>query len=377
MHLYYQRAPIYSVLLTISVLLNSCTSNKQIDIWFNAEQDFDVQEIFNSERFPNIVTATDGSLLATWGRTKVVAKRSEDGGETWSEEIVIADPGFHGGGTTVDENTGNIFAFVEESHPVAPLHIYISKDHGKTWSEHNYELLPDANGNTPAMHLNEHGTTLMRGEYAGRIIRPSRYYGKTNDRSEWPEHYTNAIYSDDGGDTWKTSNPFPANGTGEATLVELSDGTIYYNSRRHLSTDGLNPKMRHIAWSKDGGETWGDLTVSDELPDGDQNRDYGLMAGLVRLPIDGRDILLFSNIESMEGRHHGTVWASFDGGKTWPVKRLVDEGSFAYSSLTVGREGTASEGMINLCYESDGGAKVARFNMAWLLDGKDWQVFIN
>jgi sialidase-1 len=31
------------------------------------------------------------------------------------------------------------------------------------------------------------------------------------------------------------------------------------------------------------------------------------------------------------------VWASFDGGKTWPVKRLVDEGSFAYSSLVTGR----------------------------------------
>ena len=93
------------------------------------------------------------------------------------------------------------------------------------------------------------------------------------------------------------------------------------------------------------------------------------MAGLVRLPVYGRDILIFSNIESLEGRHHGTVWGSFDGGKTWPVKRLVQEGSFAYSSLNAGRPGTKSEGWIYLNFES-GGSKVARFNLSWLLKGE-------
>ena len=91
------------------------------------------------------------------------------------------------------------------------------------------------------------------------------------------------------------------------------------------------------------------------LPDGDQVRDYGLMAGLVRLPGKGKDVLIFSNIESPSGRHHGTVWASFDGGKTWPVKRLVFDGGFAYSSLTAGRPSTPSEGWIYLLFE--GGPK--------------------
>lgn len=366
----------FFLLMITFALLFSCQSNKQLDIWTDQNEQFEVQQVFSSERFPNIVAAMDGSLLATWGNSKVVAKRSEDGGITWGDEVVIADPGFHGGGTTVDEGTGNIFVFVEEGHPVAPIHVYVSKDNGKTWSEQSTKITADLNSNMPAMHMNEHGITLKKGDYAGRLIRPSRYYGKTNDRSEWLEHYTNAIYSDDNGQTWKTSNPFPANGTGEATLVELYDGTIYYNSRRHLSTDGLNPKMRHTAWSKDGGHTWEGLAVSEELPDGDQNRDYGLMAGLTRLPIEGYDILLFSNIESEEGRHHGTVWVSFDGGQSWPIKRLVDEGSFAYSSMTVGREGTPSEGMIYLIYESDGGAKVAKFNLTWLLNGKDLKEYL-
>lgn len=361
------------------IMLTSCKNRNQIAVWSGTSEKFEIQRIFDSERFPNIVVARDGSLVATWGSSKVVAKRSEDGGKTWGSEITIADPGFQGGGTTVDEETGSIFAFVEEGHPVSPVHIYISKDNGKTWSEHDAKILPDKNGNMPAMHMNEHGISLKNSKYSGRMIRPSRYYGKKNDRSEWPIHYTNAIYSDDRGSTWKTSEPFPANGTGEAALVELSDGTIYYNSRRHLSTDGLNPRMRYIAWSNDGGVTWEDLSVSTELPDGAQYRDYGLMGGLTRIPLEKHDILLFSNIISGSkeiGRTNGHVWVSFDGGKTWPLKKRIDKGSFAYSSMVAGRNGTPSEGMIYLFYESDGGAKIAAFNLRWLLGGKDLSDFL-
>jgi len=60
--------------------------------------------------------------------------------------------------------------------------------------------------------------TLQRGQYAGRLIRPTRFYGKGNDKNQ-------------------TSEPLPAYGSGEAALVQLSDGTIYYNSHRHKSTD--------------------------------------------------------------------------------------------------------------------------------------------
>ena len=109
--------------------------------------------------------------------------------------------------------------------------------------------------------------------------------------------------------------------------------------------------------------------MCEVLPDGAQDTGYGLMGGLVRLPVKDRDILIFSNIESPSGRHHGTVWASFDGGKTWPLKRLVTAGSFAYSSLDAGRPGTKSEGWIYLLSEG-GGANVARFNLSWVLKGE-------
>ena len=65
------------------------------------------------------------------------------------------------------------------------------------------------------------------------------------------------------------------------------------------------------------------------------------------------DILLYSNLDSEAGKMPAqvggstrefsekvTVWASFDGGRTWPVKRLVHDGPGAYSTLAVGRSGT-------------------------------------
>lgn len=367
--------PILAILF-LGTFLSSCATGKKNVFWAKGEATFDVQQIFSDERFPNVVVGTDGTVLASWGREKYRVRRSEDGGKTWGPEILVAQPGFQGGGTLVDENTGDILLFVEEHHPIAPLTVYRSKDQGKTWSPEQVEIRPNSMGHVPAMHMNERGITLKYGQYAGRLIRATRYYDGGNDRAYWDNHYTNAIYSDDGGKTWQASEPFPANGTGEAAIEELSNGTLYYNSRRHKSTDGLNPRRRYSAYSQDGGKTWENLSLIEALPDGDQARDYGLMGGLVRLPIEGQDILIFSNIESPEGRTNGTVWASFDGGKTWPVKRQVEPGSFAYSSMTAGRPGTPSEGLIYLLYESDGGAKLARFNLAWVTNGRDWKEFV-
>ncbi len=374
----------------LALFSSSCNTSVNNPFWGDGEEQFEVQQIFSGERFPNVVVAADGTVVATWGRENFRVRRSEDGGKTWGNEITVAKPGFQGGGTTVDENSGDILVFVEEGHPVAPLHVYKSQDDGKTWIEEEIEILPNSLGHIPSMHMNEHGITLEKGEYAGRLIRATRYYGGGNGREFWDEHYTNAMFSDDGGKTWQASEPFPAMGTGEAAIAELSDGTLYYNSRRHKSTDGRNPRMRYIAQSYDGGQTWEDLSVSDVLPDGAQHTDYGLMAGLVRLPVNGHDILLFSNIDvpadqkdedvpfelRTSRRFNGTVWASFDGGKTWPVKRVVDEGSFAYSSLTAGRKGTPSEGWIYLLYESDGGAKMARFNLPWVTEDRNWKEFL-
>jgi len=335
---------------------------------FLGEPKLDMQQVYKGGRFPNVLVAVDGTVLAFWNGVKV--RRSEDGGRTWGPEIMVGK-GFMGGGAVVNDANGEILAFVEKHHPPAPLTVYRSKDRGKTWAPMEVVIKPDTNGNVPSMHMNEHGITLRHGKHKGRLLRPARHYAGRNHRSKWPEHYTTAIYSDDGGKTWRTSDPFPAFGTGEAAVAELADGRVYYNSRRHWAPEGANPRKRWTAWSNDGGESWKDLSICQVLPDGPQNTNYGCMGGLVRLPIRDKDILIYSNCDSPGGRNRGTVWASFDGGKTWPLKRLVHEGGFAYSSLNAGRPATKSEGWIYLNFEGGpkGGSTVARFNLSWLLKG--------
>ncbi len=383
---------VFVPIFAFAALLFSCNEQTTTDQQTAEEPFLEIQQLFDDERFPNVVVAMDGSVLATFGGTSPVSeghlkiRRSEDGGETWSPTDTIAAPiQWHGGGTIVDENSGDVMLFAErrpftDHNPSGELIFIRSTDHGKTWAKEEIEIHPDENGFIPAMHINERGITLQHGEHAGRLLKATRVMPfampEGNEPDVWDQHYTNAMYSDDGGRTWHSSAPFPAYGTGEATLEELSDGTIYYNSRRHYSTDGLNPRMRYIAWSYDSGETWEDISVSDVLPDGPQDTDYGLMAGLVRLPIDDHDILIYSNVDSEQGRVRGTIWASFDGGQTWPVKRLVDEGPFAYSSLAAGRPGTPSEGFIYLLYEGPSGANIARFNLSWVTEGRVWTEFL-
>ncbi len=328
---------------------------------------FESQRLFGSGRFPNVVVASDGGVLAFWDG--VVVRRSEDGGRTWGAPTEVGK-GFMGGGVTVDLLVGDVLAFVEERHPPAPWTLYRSRDHGRTWRPEAANIRPGRSGNVPSMHMNEHGITLIRGADRGRLIRASRWYAGKNDEEHHPQHYTDAIYSDDGGRTWRASEPFPAMGTGEAALAELSDGRLYYNSRRHWAPPGVNARRRWTASSTDGGRTWGGLAMCEALPDGDQDRDYGLMGGLVRLPVEGRDVLLFSNIASASGRKNGMVWASFDGGGTWPVRQGVTPGAFAYSSMDAGRPGGAAEGWVYLLFEDDRGGSVARFNLSWVVDGE-------
>ncbi|MEE2808329.1 MAG: sialidase family protein [Verrucomicrobiota bacterium] len=333
---------------------------------------FDKKRLFSDQRYPNVVVSKKGTVIAVWGNSGVAIRRSEDGGKSWGKPINISEKGYNGGGGIVDAGSGDMLLFVEDRQPPAPLTVYRSKDDGLNWKSQKTVIEKDINGNNPSMHMNESGVTLMVGPKKGRLLRATRFYGSNEREAEWSKQYTNAIYSDDGGQTWKTSSPFPENGTGEAALVELSDGRIYYNSRVHWP-ERPNNRRRREAWSFDGGETWKDWKIVQALPDGDQGRAYGCMAGMTRIPSNDKDVIIFSNLDTdASHRERVTVWASLDGGKTWPVKRLVDGGRSGYSSLSVGRHGTPSAGWIYLHYEHDPfkGSHMARFNLSWLLEGE-------
>lgn len=336
---------------------------------------FTLERLFDGRGGRNIAVAEDGTVLL-FHRQQVY--RSTDGGERWSTPLRMGQDS--GGNVVVDEETGDIL-FVRPEQGM----LWRSSDHGQSWQEQQITIVPDGFGHgdpdtTPA-HAGamQPGITLRSGEHRGRLLMPARVFGPqaSNDPSWWPYHYNTAMYSDDRGKTWHMSAPFPVLGTGEAALAERRDGMIYYNSREHLSKGN-----RYIAWSDDGGVTWKNPSRCAFLPDGMRGDRYGCMGGLVRLPMEDQDVFLYSNLDADGGAFRGrdrqslTVWASFDGGKTWPAKRLVFPGPSAYSSLAVGRPGTASEGWIYLFFEggerhSYEGVYLARFNLAWLLAGAD------
>ena len=314
--------------------------------------------------------------------SKIFVKRSEDGGKTWSDHQLIGNRvdldwkalgigPYDGNGwgkeehhsratlgtSIIDESTGEIMLFITAMYP-AP-YMYKSMDHGKTWKLEKIRYGKDSRGFMPLPNAAcDPGINIKHGPHKGRLLVPARVFPNYIKHEE-SKGYTNAAYSDDHGKTWIPSEPFPLDGTGESGLVELSDGTIYINSRTHTRKGN-----RWVAYSDDSGETWRDLRQDDELFDGPPDM-YGCKAALMRLDRDDGDILLFSSpTPHLEGRKNIRVWVSFDGGKTWPHNRLIKKGPGNYTWLTQGRKGTPSEGYIYLLSGKDW---MARFNMAWLL----------
>ncbi|MBE0679179.1 MAG: exo-alpha-sialidase [Bacteroidales bacterium] len=355
---------------------------------FLGDQYFISRQLWTGRGGTSILVAHDGSVIAFHGRNDIV-RISDDGGNTWYEDKPMGGD-VRNGNVIIDEITGDLL-FLNPGEKGNGRSMR-SRDNGGSWVREDITLNPDGFGFYPhSVGSMQSGITLMFGQYRGRLIMPGRIYGPENSNDvEWRSyHYSTALYSDDRGMTWKTSKPFPVLGTGEAALAELSDGSILYNSREHMSVGN-----RYLARSFDGGDTWINPEQSDELPDGPGGSSYGCMGGMVRLPVDGYDILVYSNLDTGAGkmpekvggsitreREKITLWVSFDGGESWPLKRLVFDGPAGYSNLAAGRAGTASEGKLFLLYEGcpegrNSAVHVAVCNLSWFLDGTDISYYI-
>lgn len=73
--------------------------------------------------------------------------------------------------------------------------------------------------------------------------------------------------------------------------------------------------------------------------------------------------LLFSNTEDTSARRNLTVKMSCDNGKTWPIRKVVDPGAAAYSTLT-----RLPDGRVGLLYERADYQHItyASFDLKWL-----------
>lgn len=371
------------LLLFYTISFTSGCSEKNIDK-FSVENKFwiestvpiyELTELHSVGRFPNIVSNNNGLIVTTWGKDSIFVKVSKDNGNNWSDKIFISK-GINGGGLTFNKTNNEFFFFIEDRHPPnSEISLVKSKDLFETFSKVNVTDFIKPNN----IHMNDHGIILKSNKFKpGRIIIPSRNFGNGNNKESWSTHFSNSIYSDDNGNSWNVSGRFPVSGTGEGTIIELENGNLLYNSRRHYSSnDFMETRNRNIAYSYDGGLTWKNHTIDLELPDGDQCNDYGLMGSLIKIPYQNKDFFMFSNIDSECGRKDGTIWFTNENDESKWKKKLIFKGGFAYSSMTFNINNITKEDEIFIFFETDlkdpatnyrGKAMVLKTNLAFILN---------
>ncbi len=330
-------------------------------------------------RIPTLVVTHDGTIIAAanarWNSindfsptTLVVRRRSY--GERWEEQITIGGDEKNScgiGSSVYDTVTGRVFIF---GLPGA----FISDDNGRTFKIQTVKVAPNKDHRrSGGTHGSGPGITIQEGEHAGRLLVPARYALRQEtaemQRSNkefrqflMKENWNCAIYSDDHGATWKTSEPLQI-GTGEGTLVELDNGKIYYNSRAYF-----NDNKRRIATSDNGGESFSGFGEAADLIE----PPHGCCAGLLRITREnGKRLLLYSGPRNKKSRTDLTVMASTDDGRSWrPVVNLTPGCSGSYSAMAWSEK----EKKVCMLYETnkfqsnkeDGEIAFAEFNLAWI-----------
>lgn len=303
---------------------------------------------YNSKfyRIPAIEVLPDGTLIAVAdkrietsadlpGKIDVVARRSTDGGKTWGPYITVAEHNEDGGygdpAIIRDRRTGDLIVISTHGNGLwnkAPGRTSISRsrDGGLTWEKpvdvSDQIFTTDPNGKQPIKM-----TAGFASSGRALQLKNGRIMFVLVTRQEGVDPFPcYAIYSDNGGKTWKASK-MPATLDGdESKVVELPNGDVLMSIRARFG------KTRKFAISKDKGETWKELTDYNDLQDIRCNGD------IIPVKYNGRDVLLQS-LPAGPGRSNVTIYASYDGGKTWPRKCQVVRAPSAYSSMVLMPDG--------------------------------------
>lgn len=338
---------------------------------------------YKSIRIPCIVNA-GGMLVAVaegryvntdQGKNDMIVSVSKNGGKTWSPPEIAAEAHgdtFNNPCLIYDEETKTIWLFFQKypagvgeqnknsvstdnSAPNSIRNLVCSSKNGRRWTKPKDVTLTTKHEGIAIMCSGPNpGCQLTRGEHKGRLVVPMNegHFGS------WT---LTAAYSDDHGKTWKVGKSSAAGGgVNEVSVVETEEGGLFVVSR------AWGGSVRKIAYSRDGGETWGEISAHDELPSPNcQN-------GMVRYSFaddekrGSRGRILFSG--PRPGRKDGFIKMSYDDGKTWPVGKDVGPGGFAYSVLC-----PVKPGVMGLLYENKCSKEIAfvTFSLRWLTDGED------
>ncbi|MDF1865082.1 MAG: exo-alpha-sialidase [Saprospiraceae bacterium] len=327
-------------------------------------------------RIPAITTALDGTLIAV-GDARVdqagdlpnnidlLARRSTDMGETWSDAVLMADFGQFGASDpalVIDRNTGDILCLFAshsglfQSTPSNKIRFQVSRsqDNGLTWSA------PEEFSND-IYDSSWYGAWVASG--SAHQTRSGRIIASVGVRQNSSNDLTNfMIFSDDGGYNWDfMPNEIFSYGN-ESKIIELDNGDLMLNGRNQT------PDLRRIHRSSDGGQTWSGAFFQPELLDPFVNGDIIRYTSI--LDEFDKSRLLFSIASHPTQRVNMKVFVSYDEADTWPTSKVIYEGRAGYSSLTILEDGTIGLFYENGEYETYQ-LHFARFSLDWLTDGTD------
>lgn len=294
-------------------------------------------------RIPSLIVAPDGTVLAICegrkngggltGDIDIVARKSRDGGKTWSPLEVVADDGANTLGNPcalVDRSTKTLWlAFTRSlgsdteeaivagtSRETTRVLVTRSDDNGRTWSK---PADITATAKRPDWTWYGAGPGVGIQLKSGRLVIPA--YHAERESGIYRSHM---VFSDDHGQTWKHGAGVGER-CGECQVVERRDGGLYLNSRTNEGRE-----RRTVARSEDGGQTWSPAAFDDTL------YDPHCQACVIALPAakDNTPRWLFTH-PAGPGRRNLTARLSSDEGHTWPVSRRLREGDSQYTCLAV------------------------------------------
>ena len=173
--------------------------------------------------------------------------------------------------------------------------------------------------------------------------------------------------SDDGGETWTSSEPLVGAGAIQPTIARRHDRTLV----AYMRDNGPPPKRVHTSTSPDNGVTWSPV-VDSQIP----NPGSGMEVINLR---DGMWAMIYNDTE--KGRHSLAVAVSDDEGLSWRWKRHLEldtrgagAGSFHYPSIIQARDGTLHASYSYFLNHLPANAprksiKHAHFNVGWVKAG--------
>ncbi len=335
-------------------------------------------------RIPAITTAADGSLVVLTDKRKyngtdlpedidVVARRSTDGGITWSNPVTIAEgKGYakgYGDALLMKSKSGKLVTLfvggpgLWGSTAEKPQRTYVSTslDNGITWSsprDITYQIY-SVESSDP---VRSGWKSLFFGSGYGLCTRSGRLMGVLTVLEPGLKGLQNyAVYSDDEGENWKVSERAILNGD-EAKVIELNNGDILMSSRQPESVGN-----RLWAKSSDGGITWGERNTWSEIWGARCDADIIWLTSSK----DGFDKnRILHSMPNASSRKNVTMWLSYDEAQTWPVKKTICPNTSAYSSTTILPDGT-----IGVYLEEDEKSNYKmyflNFSLDWLTNGAD------